>query len=188
MWYVVQVIKGREEAMAALIERVVPRDILEECFAPRYATERKVRGVWEPCERDLFPGYIIAITDDPAALERALVQLPEFARVISMGETFVPLSEEEVDLIGGFTKRGSRTVPMSRAVKEGERVMVVSGPLVGHEGLIREINRRKSLAFLEIDLCGRTVGVRMGLGVVSAPDSMESRRAALYHREARASA
>ena len=56
---------------------------------------------------------------------------------------------------------------MSLGIKEGDRVVVTQGPLVGHEGLIREINRRKSVAYLEFNLCGRRVSTRVGLGVLS---------------------
>lgn len=80
MWYVIQVTRGREEAMAELIGRVVPRDVLSECFYPQYETELKVRGSWVPCVKPLFPGYLIAVTDDAVELESQLVKLPEFAR------------------------------------------------------------------------------------------------------------
>ena len=91
MWYVIQVIKGREDAMATLIGRVVPRTVLEECFSPKFATEIKLRGQWTPCAKELFPGYLIAVTDDPVELESRLAQMDEFARVLMQGETYAPL-------------------------------------------------------------------------------------------------
>lgn len=179
MWYVVQVERGREEAMAQLIGRAVPAETLEECFYPQYETELKVRGAWVRCAKPLFPGYLIAVTEDPVGLSDELRKLPEFSRVLSMGERPVPLASEEVELIGGFTHPGRRVVPMSRAVKRGEKVVIVDGPLVGHEGLIREVNRRKSTAYLEIDLCGRKVSTRVGLAVLAEPNATESRAARL---------
>ena len=44
---------------------------------------------------------------------------------------------------------------------------MTAGPLLGHEGLIKTINRRKSTAYLELDLCGRRVTTRVGLAVKS---------------------
>lgn len=179
MWYVIQVTRGREEAMAELIGRAVPSEMLSECFYPRYETELKVRGTWVRCAKPLFPGYLVVVTDDPVGVSDELRRLPEFARVLTMGEKPVPLAAEEVELIGGFTHPGERVVPMSRAVKQGERVVIVDGPLVGHEGLIREVNRRKSTAYLEVDLCGRKVSTRVGLAVLAEPSAMESRAARL---------
>ena len=161
--------------MAELLTRVVSRELLDECFSPQFQTEMKVHGQWVPCTRPLFDGYLIAVCRDPEALEDALTHIPEFARVLSMGEQFVPLAREEVELIGGFTSRGERVVPMSYAVKDGERVVVTRGPLVGREGLIRSVNRRKSLAFLETDLCGRKVAIRVGLGILSPLQTSEAK-------------
>lgn len=188
MWYVIQVLKDSEDAMAELICRVVPAAVLGECFSPKYATEMKIRGRWVPCERDLFPGYLIAITDTPRELEVALAQIPEFCRVLMQGERFVPLDRDEVEMIGVFTDRGNRTVPMSHAVKDGDRVVVTEGPLVGREGLIKAVDRRKSIAVVELDVCGRKISTRMGLSVVSAPESAEAKRAGLYIAEALKSA
>ena len=64
---------------------------------------------------------------------------------------------------------------MSMGVKVGDDVVVTSGPLKGHEGLISEIKRRKSVAVLRLQLCGRIVSARVGLGVVSGVATGEIR-------------
>lgn len=174
-WYVIQVITGQERAMAELIERVADAQTCEECFFPQFETEIKVRGAWVRIRKPLFPGYIIAVSRRPEELVRQLRQMPQFARLLAMGEQFVPLAKEEVELIGGFTSKGDRVVPMSMGVKVGVDVVVTEGPLKGHEGLISEINRRKSTAYLQIQLCGRIVTARVGLGVLSAGATSEVR-------------
>lgn len=166
-WYVIQVIKGREDKMASLIGRVVPKSLLQEVFSPKYDTEIKVRGSWVPVQKTLLPGYLIAVTDDPERLEAMLRDLPEFARLLAQGNEFVPLAPAEVEVIDSFTSPGRRVVPMSIGVKEGENVVIASGPLVGHEAMVKEIWRRKSTAILEVNMCGRVVTTRVGLGVLS---------------------
>lgn len=187
-WYVIQVARGREEAMAEVIDRVVPKSALEECFFPRFATEIKVRGRWLKVEKPLLPGYLIGVTSDPRALDRALLDLEGFARVLMQGEMYVPLARDEREIIGGFTRPGDRVVPMSRGFKDGDSVVITSGPLVGRQGMVKSVNRRKSLAFLELNICGRKVSTRVGLGIVSVPESIEGRRASLYVREAQKTA
>lgn len=166
-WYVIQVMKGREDAMAALIGRVVPASILHEVFSPRYATEIKVRGRWVPVQKTLLPGYLIAITNAPEDLDAMLRDMPEFARLLAQGNEFVPLAPAEMEVIGSFTSPGNRVVPMSIGVKDGDRVVITGGPLVGHEAMVKEIWRRKSIAVLEVNMCGRTVTTRVGLGVLT---------------------
>lgn len=165
-WYVIQVATGKERAICEFIERVAPEGSLEECFSPSFETQMKVRGEWVPATKLLFPGYVIAVTSHIEKLEAVLRQVPEFTRVLSVGETFVPLHEEDQAWIGAFTKKGARTVPMSSGVMEGDRVVVTSGPLVGREALIKSVNRHKSLAFLEFEICGRVVTTKVGLGIV----------------------
>lgn len=101
-------------------------------------------------------------------MQHYLLRIDDFARVLAQDGQFVPLAKEEVQLIGGFTHRGDRVVPMSEALKDGDQVVVTAGPLLGHEGLIKTINRRKSTAYLEFDLCGRRVSTRVGLAVLTA--------------------
>lgn len=163
VWYVIQVINGREDIMRERIERVVPAGAMQELFYPQYQTEIKVHGEWVNTTKPLFPGYLICDTADPRTLQQYLLRMDDFARVLSQDGQFVPLAKEEVQLIGGFTHRGDRVVPMSEALKDGDQVVVTAGPLLGHEGLIKTINRRKSTAYLELDLCGRRVTTRVGL-------------------------
>ncbi len=168
MWYVVQVLGGKEEAMCRLIERMVADEgVLQECFTPRYETQKKICGSWKTCRNVLFPGYVIAVTDDVEHLRAALRGVPEFTRLLTSGETFTPLSEQDKAWIGAFTKPGSRTVEMSMGVIEGDKVVVTSGPLRGHEGWIKSVNRRKSLAFLEVEMFGRKLQTKVGLGIVA---------------------
>lgn len=43
MWYVIQVINGREDIMRERIERMVPASAMQELFYPQFQTEIKVR-------------------------------------------------------------------------------------------------------------------------------------------------
>ena len=46
MWYVIQVINGREDVMRERIEHVVPAGAMQELFYPQFQTEIKVHGEW----------------------------------------------------------------------------------------------------------------------------------------------
>ena len=190
-WYVIQVPTGREQTLAHAIERVAAESdaaaeaaaepdseptapILTECFSPRFATQKKCRGEWRDVEQLLFPGYLIAVTARPEALKEALRRVPEFTRLLAVGETFVPLSDQDQAWIGAFTSEGARCVPMSAGeverLADGDRIVVTQGPLAGKEALIQSVNRRKSLAYLQFEICGRTVTTKVGLAIVRKRD------------------
>lgn len=174
-WYVIQVPIGAERKLCDLIERLTPAGAVDECFSPRYATQIKRAGGWVDVEKPLLPGYVVVVSDQLDLVARALREIPEFTRLLKMGESFVPLAPEERAWIDVLTNRGSRCVDMSMGVLEGERVVVLSGPLKGREALITSVNRHKNLAFVELGICGRNVTTKVGLGIVGRREDMSAR-------------
>lgn len=108
MWYVIQVINGREDVMRERIEHMVPAGAMQELFYPQFQTEIKVHGEWVNTTKPLFPGYLICDTADPRTVQQYLLRMDDFARVLSQDGQFVPLAKEEVQLIGSFTHGKAR--------------------------------------------------------------------------------
>lgn len=171
MWYAIQVMVGSEQRMAERISAVVPHECLSECFFAQYETEIKVKGKWTVVHKPMFPGYLVAVSDSPHQLDRSLRNINGFARVVTQDKVCIPLAREEVELIDSCTECGNRVVPMSRGMKDGDVVTIQQGPLVGYQARITNINRHKSIATIEFDLCGRTVTARLGLSLVSKSTS-----------------
>lgn len=166
-WYVVQVCTGKEDAAQALIEQLVGGEAeLDECFVPKYETVINFRGEWVSRRRALFPGYIIVVTRCVDALDQRLRGVPAFTRLLGNDDGFIPLEEEEESWISAFTKKGERVIGMSEGIVEGDEITILKGPLMGHAGWIKSINRRKRLAYLEIQMFGRTIITKVGLGIV----------------------
>lgn len=126
----------------------------------------KVKGQWVPAESLLLPGYVIAVTNDAVALYERLKNVRAFTRLLVSGEVFCPLDQDDRAWLEAFTNEGDRVIPMSKGFMEGDKVVVFSGPLKGREGCITSVNRRKSVACIELDMCGRRVKTRIGLGIV----------------------
>ena len=174
-WYVIQVRTGHETIVCKHIEQACQLvdenscdgvKVLRECFSPRYAYQRKRHGEWSDEEMPLLPGYVIAVTDDPWSLLNVLRSIPEFTRLLAMDKTFVPLDKDEKDWIERWTHEGDRTIPMSVAYKECDKLVIIDGPLVGREAMITRINRRKSVAHLEICVGQLTIHTTVGLAVL----------------------
>lgn len=188
-WYVVQVRAGQESHAITLIERRAEEaerseggaqqsegsgtpeqaatPLVKECFAPRYRTQQKVRGLWRSVERPLIPGYVIVVTDAPEKLIKVLRSIPMFTKLLRNEVKFIPLDRNEVAWFEAFTHEHDRTVPMSTAVKEGDTVTITDGPLQQHSAMITRIDRRRSMAYVQISFLGRTKEVPVGLKVVA---------------------
>ncbi len=56
-------------------------------------------------------------------------------------------------------------LPMSRGIIKDGSPIVTSGPLVGHEGMIRRIDRHKRTAEIETPFAGQEMRVTLGLEI-----------------------
>lgn len=166
MWYVAQVQAGRERSTLEMCRRIVPSDVLEDCFMPEYETLWKIRGEWRLVRKLLFPGYLFFVTDDIDALHKALLRVPMPIRLLGNEEnSFFPLNDKERDWFLSFMD-GSHVVRMSEGYITGDKITVTRGPLMGFEGDIRKVDRHKRRAYIDVTLFGRTVPASIGLEIV----------------------
>lgn len=166
-WYVIQVRAGKDDVVLDVISQKAGVDELEKCFSPKYETQEKAHGQWRYVQRRLTPGYLVAISAAPQKLDRTLREMPEFARLLRDEKGFIPLAPDEVDWISKFTDAGKRVAPMSTAVKEGDQVIVLEGPLFGNAFNITRIDRRRSVAYVQVKFLGRTKEVPLGLQIIA---------------------
>lgn len=182
-WYVIQVMSGTEEKMCRTITRMCevhdaaaagnakPAIGLKECFSPRFASRKKRMGEWYDVERAMLPGYVIADVKNPAELAQGLVHIREFTHLIVNGEAYSPLDESERHWLETQFGKGSRTVPVSFGYREGDMVVVTSGPLKGHEAIITKIDRKNCLANVEFH--AGAIAFKTTVGLVLLPVSKQ---------------
>ena len=109
MWYVIQVLSGQEDKACELINLHAAgqrskdgRPVLKECFVPRYQVERKFHGQYRTLTRNLFPGYVIAVTNRVDELNDRLVRIPTFTRMLGSEKSFIPLDRSEKAFINAL--------------------------------------------------------------------------------------
>lgn len=165
-FYAVQVIGGQEASAKELIERFAGGSI-DEVFVPAREVMKRVRGEWQRTTEVLFPGYLFIETSTPDAAADALRTTPAFTRLLGANDDkFVPLRDDELTWLEVFTNAKTHVVEMSRGVIEGDKAIVVEGPLKGFEAYITKIDRHKRLAYMDMNIFGVTGSVRVGLEIV----------------------
>ena len=87
-------------------------------------------------------------------------------KLIGTGDEVVPLTEEEMHFLLTFGK-DDQIVEMSEGVIENDQIIITRGPLKGHEGLVKKIDRHKRRAYLELEMFGRKIETQVGLEVVA---------------------
>ena len=166
MWYVMQVRTGTEERIRLQCERVIEKAVLERCFIPHYQQKKRFQGKWHIQEKILFPGYVFLIARNVELVREKLQKVIGLTKLIGTGDEIIPLTDQETALLlrmGGE----EQVVEISVGVIEKDKVKIQEGPLVGMEGLIKKIDRHKRLAYLEVEMLGRTTTVKLGLEIVA---------------------
>ena len=164
--YVIQVTGGRETYAKNLIERTMP-ELVSECFVPRRELLRRVDGAWVRTTERLFPGYLFIATENILDVSEALGRIPAFTRLLGKSdESVIPLSPDEVAWLTALMEPLEKVVELSTGVIEGDKVVVLDGPLKGHEALISKIDRHKRCAYLDMRMFGRTKTIKVGLEIV----------------------
>ena len=171
--YAIQVASGQEAKVEELIRRFVDESMVGEIFVPRFETMRRWKGEWHKRAERLAPGYLFVETHDAEKLALQLRRVPAFTKLLGNNEVFIPLNDEEVAWLNAFTGNDRRVVEMSEGIVEGSKVIVLRGPLMGHEAEIKRIDRHRRMAELEIRMLGRVKTIRLGLEIVSKSPANE---------------
>lgn len=165
--FVVQVISGQEDRAAALIAKLA-QGAVEDCFVPKREVAHRKSGQWHRILEKLFPGYVFVRTSAPKRAREVLGRVPAFTRMLtSAGDTCLPLTADEVAWINATTNMDTHVMEMSEGVIEGNRVVVIRGPLKGREASITRVDRHKRLAWVDMNMFGRNKTIRVGLEIVS---------------------
>ena len=171
MWYAIQVMAGRERITLRKIERIANPATYTRYIVPSREQKRRRNGEWETVHETLFPGYLLVKTKEPERFSQELQKVIDTTKLLKGRDEneeylFIPISPYEEKLIIALMDEDVGVLHMSTGVIEGDQVMVMSGPLKGHEGLIKGIDRHKRAAYLEFIMFGRILNVKVGLEIV----------------------
>lgn len=164
-WYAVQVRTGSEQLVCEKILRYVEGTLYYECFVPLAEYIVKRDAVYQKIIRPLFPGYFFIISDNIEAVAAQISKISQFKRILKSDNTFVPIEQEEADLIAGISD-DEGVVKLSRGIIVNSKVMILTGPFQGREGMIRKIDRHQRTGLVEMSMMGRSIQVRIPLEIV----------------------
>lgn len=165
MWYAVQVYTGQEEKMLKLFETRVALEFSVQFFCPKYEASHKKKGIRTVVKRVLFPGYLFLDTEQIEETCLQLKKFPEFAKILKMGEDYIPLTEEEKNFI---KKHGNADYifEMSRGYMEGDEIIITEGAFAGYEGRLKYVDRHNRYGVIEVEMFGRITEMKFGLEIV----------------------
>ena len=157
-WYAVQVKTTHEKRVATLLDYGG-----FEWFLPVYECRRYWSDRIKRAELPLFPGYIFCRFEPSQRVP--ILKTPSVTRIVGIGYTPIPISEQEMADIQTVVKSGLSILPHP-FLQVGQRVRIEGGPLQGLEGLIIDLRKRDRL-IISITLLQRSVAVQINSGWVA---------------------
>ena len=138
---------------------------------------KKFRGRWHKVEEILFPGYVFAVTGKPEELYENLRRIWKMTKVLGREERyFVPLNEEEENMVRKMGNREHRTEISRVEVLEGKRFRVVEGPLKNYMEYVVKVNLHKREVGVQVEFMERTLDLYMGIEMVEAKDAEKQKK------------
>jgi transcriptional antiterminator NusG len=151
-WYALFVKTGEEELMRTYMDTLLPDENRKILIPKRKLIERRQGKLYE-CIRTLLPGYVLIKTDMDIRFYYQIKQLPGLLRILSDDRSPVPIEEHEIAVILALTRQGD-VIGLSEVYKEGDRIKVIRGPLVGLEGIIESFDHRKRRLKIRLNIAG----------------------------------
>jgi transcriptional antiterminator NusG len=153
-YYAIQVKTRGEGKFIRLFNALNPQSRLFLHFPMRRIDIRR-KGKVRQTTVSVFPGYIFieAEMEDIIEYQWAFRRTEGFYRFLRSNQNIVPLSDRDLELVLHFIKKVGPVAELSKVYfNEDSRIVVVDGPLMGLEGRIIKVDKRKKRAKVQLSL------------------------------------
>ena len=163
-WYILHTYSGYENKVMnninTLVENRGLQHLIEEVMVPTEVITEVHDGKTKQVETKLYPCYVyvkMVMTDESWYICRNTRGVTGF---VGPGSKPIPLTEEEIKNLGVTAQ------VLEQSFKVGEIVTVVSGPLEGSEGTIKELDEANSKVVIAVSMFGRETPATLDLSAI----------------------
>lgn len=165
MWYVLWTSTGREESARRMIQNYVYPALYSRCMIPYRLKRHYFRGSSRIVKLIFFPSYVFIETDNIKEFVNNIKWFPGFNVVLHTDDMYCPLYKHEELLLLKLVNDHD-IIDISEGFMEGDKVRIISGPLLGQEGSIKKVKPRQGVAILEMNIFNRKTEVSLGLELI----------------------
>jgi len=164
-WYALFVATGEEDKVK---ERIYFRmkDELRALVPKRKMRERK-EGKWEDKIRLLFPGYVLLHGQMSNKKYILIKDIPGVIKLLKDNDGPQEIAEHEIGIISRLTS-DSDIIGRSSVYVEDKKVVVIDGPLLGLDGYITAIDKRKGRVKVVLNLMGEPRTVELSVTMLQS--------------------
>jgi transcriptional antiterminator NusG len=174
-YYAFQVRARGEEKFIKFFKALHP-EVSFKLYFPQRRLDIRRRGKIHQSLAAIFPGYIFVEIDDQngediSAHHWAFRRTEGFFRFLKSNQNITPLVDRDLELVLHFIKKAGPVAGVSRAYfNENARIVVTEGPLMGLEGKIIKVDKRKGRAKIKLDLYDDSFSIDLAFEVIMAPE------------------
>ena len=170
-WYVVNTYSGHENKVKEKLEMRAStmglEDYIFRVVVPEQTEIEFKDGVKKEKVKKMFPGYVLIemiMNDDDWFIVRNTQGVTGFIGSSGKGAKPIPLLPQEVDKILG--NMGMSRIDITKELKEGNKVKIVSGPFKDMIGKIASVDLKEQKLTVLIDLFGQETSVEVELAQI----------------------
>ena len=165
-WYALFVVTGDEDKVKERLVYKLKQSDLKVVVPKRRLRERK-GGIWDTKIRTLFPGYILLHGEIQMKEYALLKNVPGVIKLLGDKSKPVEISWYEMDVIKRLIC-DNEIIGCSSIQLENQKIIVIDGPLLGLDGYIESIDKRKGRAKVRLNLMGEPRVVELSIAMVQS--------------------
>ena len=177
-YYAIQVKTRAENRFIKLFKALYPEITLPIYFPQRKLDIRK-NGKLRASMLAVFPGYIFieaSCDEEIIACQWEFRRTEGFYRFLRSNQEITPLADRDLELVLHFINNPGAIAGRSRVrFDENSRIIVVEGPLMGLEGRIIKVDKRKRRAKIMLDLYNDSFSIDLAFEVIGSVDPRGAR-------------
>ena len=167
-WYVVNTVSGHEYKVKEKLEmKINSRDLQENIFRVIVPEQKEIEyknGVKKERIKKMFPGYVLVemvMSDEAWYIVRNTQGVTGFIGSSGKGAKPIPLLPQEVERI--LNSMGMSRVDVSKDLKEGAKVKIISGPFKDMMAKIDSVDLKEQKLTVLVDLFGQETSVEVDM-------------------------
>lgn len=163
-WYAAFVETGHEDQVKERLEYRFNEEL--SFYVPKRQIKERKCGTWQKINHTLFPGYLLINGNIQDRNIACFKNVPGLWRLLSDENQPLTIPNYEISFINKLMSKGEVIGPSS-VFAEGDNIKVIDGPLMGMEGLIKSIDKRKGRAKVIISFLGEERVIDFSVDIIA---------------------
>jgi len=178
-YYAIQVRTRAENKFIKLFRAFHP-EVTFPIYFPQRQLDIRRKGKIRQSMSPVFPGYIFIEAENDGEIlahQWEFRRTEGFFRFLRSNQDITPLTDRDLELVLHFIKSPGSIAGRSRVYfNENSRIVVVEGPMMGLEGRIVKVDKRKGRAKINLDLYKDSFTIDLAFEVIGSLEPVKGAR------------